>query len=305
MEDVNWTPTLIALGIGAIAGLFLIINLFRRRSAAPTIEDRDLALPDLEAQRDGLVDEIQALGSSSVAMRYPLELQLAAVLRDLARVQPKKKVQRVEAAEASPVDSRAGMKGFLWGVGGAVAVGALVIFVLQTAEPKETVQPQAPAPATAQADTQQDPELAMIQNMVAADPDNLELRVDLAAAHLMRDQMMDVWRATSYVLERKPDHARALAYQALVRFQMGEPETAVEMLTRATTIDPKLFDGWTHLALVYGQMGKLDDAAVAIAQAKKVNPSQTPMLDSFMAELRANAPAPGQEARQNPHPQIQ
>jgi tetratricopeptide (TPR) repeat protein len=304
MDDVNWTPTLIALGIGAVAGLFLIMNLFRRRGAASPVEDRELALHDLEAQRDGLLYEIQALGSSSMAMRYPLELQLAAVLRDLARVQPKKKAQRIETAEATPVDSRAGMKGFLWGMGGAVSVGALVIFVLQTAEPKEAVPPQAPVPA-AQANTQQDPELAMIQNMVAADPDNLELRVDLAAAHLMRDQMMDVWRATSYVLERKPDHARALAYQALVRFQMGEPETAVEMLTRATTIDPKLFDAWTHLALVYGQMGKLDDAAVAIAQAKKVDPAQTPMLDSFMAELRANVPAPGQEARQNPHPQIQ
>src|SRR5436853_585063 len=78
---------------------------------------------------------------------------------------------------------------------------------------------------------------------------------DLAKAALDREDFPEVARQTQYVLQRAPNDARALTYQALVRIAMGQNQEAAQMLTRATQSDPNLLDAWVATAWVRAQGG--------------------------------------------------
>jgi len=316
-DEVNWTPVLVALAIGAIAGAILVIAALRRKSV-PRLPDSGLDLRDLAGERDALIEQLQELEDTSTKtsadelarMRYELELKLAGALQQLegkataarAAASAKARPSENQEPEDTPAatDSMAGIRGFLWGIGGAAAIAGLVVFVLQTSEPKEQAGPQ-PGQQTAMAPDQ---ELSQLEAAIQADPENLDLRVELARAYLLRNQMPEVAALTGYVLERAPEHPRALSYAALVKLQMGQHDQAIAMLRSALDKDPELMDGWIHLALVYAQMGRLDDAKAAIGSAKEKHPEQSAMLDGFLQQIeqqsRAQQPGTAQAATTDP-----
>ena len=165
------------------------------------------------------------------------------------------------------------------------------MFVLQTAEPKE---PPAMAPGGAMS-AQQDPELAQIESAVQADPENLDLQVELARAYLMRDRMDAVASITNAVLQKSPGHPRALSYAALVQLQLGQKDQAISMLQTALSKDPQLIDGWIHLAIVYAELGNLEQSRATVESAKQKRPDQAAMLDGLWEEI-AKAPRHGAPA---------
>jgi RNA polymerase sigma-70 factor (sigma-E family) len=55
---------------------------------------------------------------------------------------------------------------------------------------------------------------------VQQQPDNIELRVELARAYLERENLMGVFDQTQFVLAKAPNEPRALTYQGLVRLAM-------------------------------------------------------------------------------------
>ena len=149
-------------------------------------------------------------------------------------------------------------------------------FVVQSAKPKET------APAA-------DP-FAELQRSVERNPDNLVLRDDLAKAYLDRDNLNGVAEQTQYVLQRNPNDARALTYQALVHIAARQPEAAAAMLQRATTSDPNLIDAWVGLAWLNAVSGDMSRAQSAIDEAKRRHPEESQRLDQLMAHLRPATP---------------
>jgi cytochrome c-type biogenesis protein CcmH len=183
-------------------------------------------------------------------------------------------------------------KGFLWGAGSVAALGLLFYFVMQQAAPRaeggsltggdspmQQGQQQAPG-------QQPDPALQQLQAAVERDPNNLQLRNDLAQAYLERDNMMAVFEQTSFVLEKNPEDSRALTFQGLVRMAMGDMNEAVTMLQRATKSDPKNLDSWVSLAWVHAQNGNMPEAEKMIAEAAKSSPADKARLEQVFSQMK-------------------
>lgn len=299
----DWVSAVAILAAGLILG-FLFLFFFRTRRSAPKIGgDEDLRRKDLEAKRDALVQQLRDPGLSPDE-RTRLELETAAVLRILepagagavaARTVP----QDEELAAESAMNPA--LKGFLWGAGSFAILAALGFFVWQSANPREEGGlPTGGMPTASQQQPQmpKDPIVAQLEAAVQREPDNLDLRNNLAQAYLENDNMMGVFEQTKYVLERKPNDSRALTFQGLVRMAMGELPAATTMIENATKSDPKNIDAWVALSWIYLQQDRVQDAEAMIAEAAKQSPNDKARLEQVFAQMKQHA-----EESKNPPPQ--
>jgi len=303
-SPVDWTPAAVVLSVGVVLGLFFIWRAVSAgRTAVTARAVPDLELRDLEAKRDALILQLRELedtaakrsGDQLANERYALELEAARAWRALDERQltapsgarPVAETPKT-SAEAAIAEPPSAWKGFLWGVGSVSAVLLLVMLVSRSAEERrDRGSPTGGGPMAAGGAETGDPE--RLQAAVAARPDDLAARLDLARLQLMRQDMMGVFEQTQAVLEREPENPRALAYQALVRMAMGQSDQAESMLKRAIANDPDLVDGYVHLMLVYLNMGRGLDAEATLATASKRFPDQAQSLASLFGQMRAAA----------------
>jgi len=240
---------------GVIVGFMFLYGMKRRQ------ERSDLERADLEAKRDALIGRLREGADPA------LEREAAEVLWKLENVEPT--LSRLEPAGEPALRSSA-LKGFAWGAASVAILAGIGWFVMQSAKPKDA--------------------FAQLQQSVEKNPDNLSLRDDLAKAYLDRENLNGVAEQTRYVLQRNPNDARALTYQALVHMAARQPETAAEMLQRATESDPNLIDAWVGIAWLSAENGDLPRAQAAIDEAKRRHPEAAPRLDELMTHLRPPTP---------------
>jgi tetratricopeptide (TPR) repeat protein len=317
MSGVDWTGPLIVLAVGLVLGTILVARLGARGRAAvaasaPSVEHRDL-----EGKRRSLFVQLRELEDTAAKRtpaqlareRYALELEAARAWRDLDRLASARpaaapgssKARRAEAAAATVPSPRAGIQGFLWGAGTAVAVGFLVLYVSRVIKPRdEGGSVTGNLPTMGQGAAQADPEEQQLREALARNPDDHDTRVDLAQHYLGQQDLMSVYNETQYVLQRVPDHPRALAYQALVRLAMGQGEAAVTMLKKAQKVGPELLEPHLHLALVQARLGRMKEAEATMAEAQRRFPDQAPRLGQLLAQMRE---VPAQPAAD--HPQVE
>jgi len=292
--QTDWASAIAILGAGLVLGV-LFVFFFRKRRGVKTLRgEEDLALEDLKAKRDALVQQLRdpSIGADE---RTRLERDTAEVLRQLDVHQ----AQRPAAAAAAPVVAEAtpamnpAIKGFLWGAGSFAALAGLAYMVMQSANPRAeggSVTGNTPPMAQQQQpQPQSDPMVLQLEAAVQKDPNSIQLRNDLAQAYLEHDNLMGVFEQTKFVLEKEPENSRALTFQGLVRMAMGEQQQAVEMLQRATKGDPKNLDGWVALAWVYAQSDRMDDAKKMIAEAAKQSPGDKERLDQVFTQMQQQA----------------
>jgi cytochrome c-type biogenesis protein CcmH len=282
----DWGTAVAILAAGLILGV-LFVYLFGKRKKTFS---EDLVLKDLQAKRDALVQQLRDPGVEGDE-RTRLEVETAQVLRQLDAHQSTSTASEA-AAPATAMDPT--VKGFLWGAMTVSALVGLGYFVMQQAKPREEggsltggfesggatqQQQQQQAPATS-------PMIQQLEAAVQKDPNNLELRNDLAQAYLQANNMMAVFEQTKFVLEKKPEDSRALTFQALVRMAMGDADAAVEMLQRATKSDPKNLDGWVSLAWIYVQTDRMAEAERMIAEAVKQSPNDRQQIENVFASMK-------------------
>jgi len=118
------------------------------------------------------------------------------------------------------------------------------------------------------------------------------MREQLAKAYLERENLMGVFEQTKYILERSPDDARALTYQALVRMSMGQRDGAAQMLQHAIKSDPQLIDAYVALAWDDVQTGKIADAEGLISEAARRHPDQQARLADVLMKMKEQAKNP-------------
>jgi len=327
VETVAWGWPVGILAAGLLIGAAL---LWRMRAGVPEPAAAAAPLPvelrDLDGRLEALLRQLRELEDLAdkrsheqmARERYALELEAAAVLRDrergLARLgTPAKKAKGGQAAAAAAVAptpvpsgflaSRPALRGFVWGTLTAASVGALVFVVWRQAKPREAGgSVTGEIPTMGGRGAAQDDEMAQLTAAIAQNPDDLELRMTMAQYHLRQRDLMGVWNETQHVLGKQPDHPRALAYQALVRLAMGQPDLATSMLKQAIASDPDLVEGYLHLALVYMRTGQEKEADALMQQASKRFPSQAPMFARVMAEMRAAGEEPPPEG--DPHADV-
>lgn len=337
-SQVAWTLPVTVLVVGLVVGaLFVWRQFFAGRSAAAAAAvpgAAPLELRDLEGRRDVLLAQLRELEDTAAKRspeqlaheRYALELQAARVLRDLERHPTRRGAARAAAAGAraaaataaavsAPAPTRnTAASGFLWGIGTAAVIGVLLFYVSRSATTRDeggSATGNVPAmgrPAASQdagqAQAPASPEEQALRAALERNPDDFEARIGLAQVYLGRQDMMGVWNETQYVLQRKPNDPRALAYQALVRVAMGQAELAVGMLKQAMAAEPSLIEGYVHLALVYRRLGRNEEAEAVMADALKRFPQQHDPLRAVFDEMRrsvtAQDAAPGEDGA-NPH----
>jgi cytochrome c-type biogenesis protein CcmH/NrfF len=151
---------------------------------------------------------------------------------------------------------------------------------------------------------------AVLDDALRRDPNNLETHLDLAQLHLGRDELMEAYAETEFVLARSPRNPRALAYQAPVRLAMGQAQDALKLLRQALEQDPELVDAWRHLMLVHALIGDFDKAEQVVAEITKFRPEQEkvfrPLLEKARRRVAEHGPVPesdgGAHRRRTPAP---
>jgi len=301
----DWLSATAMILSGGIVG-FMFWYGMKGRAAKP-----DMERLDLEAKRDVLLQQLRELKETggSVDEQRRLERETADVLRKLDKHKPAKSAGGKRGAASPIADGQASpavvnvaaqaraasIRGFLWGVASVAVIGGIAWFVTKNATPKSegttggtpmTTAPQSSSPQQADAALQQ------IQAAVASKPDDLEMRNQLAKAYLERENLMGVFEQTQYILQRSPDDAQALTYQALVRMSMGQRDGAVEMLRRAIKSDPQLTDAYVALAWANVQSGKISEAEGLIADASRRHPDQQARLEQVLARMKEQAKNP-------------
>jgi tetratricopeptide (TPR) repeat protein len=292
----DWVSAIAILAAGLILGLVFLFVFRGRKSAAKIGGEEDLRRKDLEAKRDALIQQLRD-PDLSPDERTRVELETAAALRGLdkynvgataARVQVPTAVEPAPQSTLSPA-----IKGFLWGAGSFAVLAALGFFVWKSANPRdEGGSPTGGMATSSQQQKQpqaQDPIVAQLEASVQREPENLQLRNNLAQAYLERDNMMGVFEQTKFVLERSPNDSRALTFQGLVRMTMGEIPAATTMIQQATKSDPKNMDAWVALAWLYVQQDKLKDAEAMIVEAVKQSPSDKQRLEDVFMQMKQHA----------------
>lgn len=311
----DWTSAIAILAGGLVLGLLFIYFFSRRKSAATIGGEVDLLRKDLEAKRDALIQQLREL-DTEVKMtpdqlaetRGRLERETADVLRALDQHRGVAAASASASAPAQPEAAPAGpamnpaLKGFLWGFGSMAALALMGYLVMQTAKPRDEGGSVTGGIGNETAQQGQQPQMdPMVQQMeaaVAQNPDNLELRANLAQAYLERDHLMGVFEQTKFILEKDPNNSRALAYQGLVRLAMGEAQAATQMLQKATETDAKNMDAWVGLAWVYMQEDKVADAEKAIASAAKNAPENKSRLDDILSQMKQQVAMAKQQPQQ-------
>jgi len=308
----DWASAISILAAGLILGALFVYFFKRRKSSSATL-DGDIQRKDLEAKRDALLQQLHDPDLDPTE-RTRLELETAQTLRALDGLQSPLPVAMGEGERALAAGMNPTIKGFLWGAGSVAALAGLFYFVMQQATPRTEggsltgavggeTQTQQPQP-------QADPMLMQLEAAVQREPDNLQLRNDLAQAYLERDNLMAVFEQTKIVLAKAPNDSRALTFQGLVRMAMGETEVATQMLQQATKVDPKNLDGWVALAWVYAQSDRMKDAEATMAEAARQSPNDRVRLEEVLGQMKKhveeakNQPAQTASALPEGHPSI-
>lgn len=300
----DWTTPTAILVAGLILGAIVVYYFVNRRKSGSTIAV-DPERRDLEAKRDALIAQLRALPDDAMDERARLETETANVLRQLDQ----RGASSVVTAPASSNAMNPTIKGFLWGAGSVGALAILFFYVSNAATPRPQGE-MATGGITAQQQQQQqqqpqapDPMVQQMEAAVQKDPNNNQLRLDLAQMYLERDNIMGVFEQTKVVLDREPQNARALTFGALVRMAMGEVDAATQMLQEATKNDSTNLDSWVALAWVYAQSNRMSDAEAAIASAIKTSPENKGRLEQVLAQMKAHAEQPaGQQPAQAAQP---
>ncbi|HKO58358.1 MAG TPA: tetratricopeptide repeat protein, partial [Thermoanaerobaculia bacterium] len=286
------TDLISALGMfaaGLVLGGLFLYSFGRRKLVA---EAADIERRDLEAKRDALLRQLRELDSSNAVEQARLEQEAAAVLRSLEHAAAPAPKKRAEARPASPAPPNAAMRGFLCGAGSVAAVALLVWLVTSQLKQRDTNEPMtgnAPTPATSNQQPATDQALQQLEAAVQQRPNDMDLRVELAKAYLDRENLMAVFEQTKIVLDKSPDNAKALTYQALVRMAMGQVDEATLMLQKATKSDPTLLDSWVGLAWIQMRAGKTREAEASIHEAAKRHPEEAARLETVLQEMKSRA----------------
>jgi tetratricopeptide (TPR) repeat protein len=314
---VQWQPALVVLASGFVLGALLVWWVRRRGGPAPAAapEFLPLELRDLDGRIAVYLRQLRELDDMAAKRtpeqlareRYALELEAARALQEREAFAPAREASAPPVPAPVPAGGGAA-RGFLWGASSVAAVALLFFLVWRSASPRPeggSVTGTVPGAAAGDAPgsaAPADEHTAELRAILARNPEDHDTRLDLARHLLTQRDLMGVWNETQQVLEQKPGHPRALAYQALVRLAMGQGDVAVSMLQQAIAAEPDLLEARQNLAFVYASLGRTKEAAAAVAEVSRRSPEEAERLRQALAQLAeardTEAPPP---AGEDPH----
>jgi len=97
---------------------------------------------------------------------------------------------------------------------------------------------------------------------------DLHKQGDLSEASIIYDEILKV----------APDSADALHYKGLIQHQLGESETAVDLIARALALAPAYPGALNNLGNILREMGRLEDAQECYRQVLEMSPDHVDTL---------------------------
>jgi len=312
--DFSWTPPLVVLALGAVAGAAVVAARARRQSAqvAPTVSSQG---SDLQRRYDALIRQLAE--GASPEERAAIEIEAAQVLRELetgrgpgSAAAPASAPQTGPAAPQAAARPASAWAGFAYGVLTMAVLGGLLFFASQGSTQRSSGgsptggngmgSATAEAPQTSAAD---DANLKALEEAVRKSPTDVAQRIELVRAYLQRRDLMQVFDQTKAVLEIEPGNPYALTYQALVRVAMGQAPQAETMLVEVIKKNPGIEDAYIHLAIARLQLGNKKGAEEAIQAGQKQFPDDKEQLAQVFAQISSPSAEPGAEVPTE-HPEV-
>ena len=168
--------------------------------------------------------------------------------------------------------------------------------------------------------------IALLERVVAAEPERFEALVDLATGYMHQENLekardavgralainasyapayetlgLILWRdgdsraaisAFEDAVRRDPRNARALVWMGMTYTNMDKPAEAVTAFQRATKIDPTNVDAWIGIANAEMNRHDMSAAESAVQQAEPLQPDR-PAVKQTPERLRSAQPAGG------------
>lgn len=302
--EFSWTPPLVVLALGAVAGAVAVGLRSRPKQTAGPVEPSlaSSQSSDLQQRYDALIRRLAEGVSDEEKAR--VELEAAQVLMEMES--PGRKTKKAQAAKAEVVPEAPAAKvaarppsalaGFAYGVLAMATLGGL--FYLASLGSTERAEGGSPtggntmgSAARPENTAAENAEIAALEANVQKTPQDIGLRVELTRAYLRQRDLMKVFDQTQAILEIQKGEPHALTYQALVRVAMGQADQAETMLIDAIKKNPRIEDAYIHLAIARLQLGNKKGAESAIQDGQKQFPEDRELLADVFKQISSAAEA--------------
>ncbi len=316
--DFSWTPPLVVLALGAVAGA-VVVGVRSRQKAEPPASlpsPESSRASDLQRRYDALIRRLaEGVGPEE---KSAIELEAAQVLMEMETGVSGQGRVAAPAHQLAPLAGNAVRPtspwvGFVYGVLAMGTLGGLFFFASQGSSQRSeggsptggntmgSATAAAAGPETSAAD---DASLKALEEAVSRTPGDIGQRIELVRAYVQRRDLMKVFDQTKAVLEIEPGQPHALTYQALVRVAMGQAAQAETMLLEAIKKDPGIEDAYIHLAIARLQMGNRDGAEQAIQNGQKQFPQDKELLARVFTEISTAASDQTGSSVPTEHPEV-
>jgi hypothetical protein len=312
---MTWWPGLLVLATAVVAGLVWAVRL--RRSAAPAARPTlDLSSPPtwrveqaaLARRKDELVATLRTMPEGDTVERQRLEAEAVGAM---------KRLDELAALEAGPstetiAPPRRGsfLAGFLTG---AVSAGVVAFLLVSASDEwdRGRVDPNAARPDAARPDAarpgaapmagaadhpQVSPaasaEIERLRAAVAANPEDLAARRQLAITFLTSNQLFEAFQEAQAVLAKAPEDFDARMVVGIVRLAMGSADEAATHFDTAIAQHPADPSGYIYRGLVEERRGHLDEAVQIWRRGLLAAGGSHPDLEKLIADAGNPAPVP-------------
>jgi predicted O-linked N-acetylglucosamine transferase (SPINDLY family) len=99
--------------------------------------------------------------------------------------------------------------------------------------------------------------------------------LDLAMQHHRAGRLAEAEGMYRQILTAQPNQSDALHMLGVLALQVGKPQLAVDLISRAIGINPRMAGYYSNLGLALTRLGRFAQAAEAIEQSIQLNPSLT------------------------------
>lgn len=102
-----------------------------------------------------------------------------------------------------------------------------------------------------------------------------------AVQHYQANRLTEAQQAYRQVLDIQPEHPEALYRLGILTQQMGNPQTAEELLSKVSQVQPNSVKNWFSLANLRQSQGQFTAAVEAYHQALKLRPDSVPIYNNL------------------------
>jgi Flp pilus assembly protein TadD len=115
----------------------------------------------------------------------------------------------------------------------------------------------------------------------------LDEAVDLAILLQKNEQLAVASELFNRVLEKAPDHARALHYAGVLAYQEGRSDEAIARIGKSLALEPDRADYYSNLGIVLQSAGRLEAAIDTYRRAIAIDPRHANAHSNLGVLLRA------------------